>query len=392
MLDDAQRYRDYAEMSSDWYWEQDEEFRFTYFSREFEEVTGVPSSRGLGKTRWQGLGKERLSNIDWAAHEQSLRAHQPFRNLEYPARRQDGKIVWFRVSGKPRFDRSGRFTGYFGIASDVSAGKKMETHIHQSERLAAIGQLAAGMAHEINNPIGFVRSNLETLGKYLNDLLALAETAAALTHDAAPTPELRSALQQAIASADLDFLREDAPQLIDECRSGLDRVRKIVADLREFAHEGEAEWSDADICTCLDSAINVLSDSLPERITVKRELTSLPLVRCRPALINQLALALLTNAVQAVADKGGCITVTSGQSDEHTVWFEVSDNGCGIPPADMPRIFEPFFTTRPVGKGTGMGLATCFGIVTEHGGTIDAQSTPGSGSRFRVSLPLQQPS
>lgn len=386
LVDDAQRYRDYAEMSSDWYWEQDAEFRFTYFSREFEEVTGVPSAQGLGKTRWGGLGKERLSDVDWEAHRQMLCSHQTFRNFEYPGRRTDGKIVWFRVSGKPRFDRDGRFAGYFGIASDVSASKQMEAHMHQSERLAAIGQLAAGMAHEINNPIGFVRSNLETLGKYLGDLMAVAETAAQAGLSA--SPDAAAALQRALTAADLEFVREDAPQLIDECRSGLERVRKIVADLREFAHEGDIDWAQADLHVCLDSAVNMLSSGVPENVSVEKIYAALPLLRCRPAQINQIALALLSNAILAIDAAGGTITIATGQDADSTLWFEIADTGCGIPSADMPRIFEPFFTTRPVGKGAGMGLATCFGIVSDHGGHIEVQSSPGAGSRFRVTLPL----
>ena len=389
LAEDAQRYRDYAEMSSDWYWEQDDQLRFTYFSREFEEVTGVPSANGLGKTRWQGLGKERLSAVDWDAHRSMLEAHLPFRNLEYPSRRADGKIVWFRVSGKPRFDPAGNFLGYFGIASEISASKQMAAHLQQSERLASIGQLAAGMAHEINNPIGFVRSNLETLGSYLDKLLAVAERAATVA--ATPSPEAIATLRQALDNADVDFVREDAAPLLQESRTGLDRVRKIVADLREFACEGQDEWSEADIHTCLERAINLIGSSLPASIRIERHYAALPAVRCRPAQINQVTLALLSNAVLALADGGGTITVSSGQTTPDTLWFEVSDTGCGIAPEHLSRIFEPFFTTRPPGHGTGMGLATSFGIVADHDGNIDVRSVPGSGSQFRVTLPLTGP-
>ena len=377
---DAQRYRDYAEMSSDWYWEQDAELRFTYFSREFEEITGVPSAKGLGKTRWEGLGRERLGNVDWPAHQRTLEAHRPFRNFEYPGLRPDGRMVWFRVSGKPRFDAQGQFIGYFGIASDITATRNMETQLYQSERLAAIGQLAAGMAHEINNPVGFVRSNIETLGKYLDGLLALAETCA--VQSAVP-----DAVAQALRVVDIEFLRDDAPLLLKECREGLERVRKIVANLREFAQEGQGDWRMTDLHACLLSAINLISGSLPPGVVIAREEAGLPLVRCRPAQINQVVLALLTNAIQALDGKVGTITVRTGLDDAAHVWFEVADSGCGIAPENLPRLFEPFFTTRQVGRGAGMGLSTVFGIVTDHGGRIDVDSTLGNGSCFRVTLP-----
>lgn len=381
LAENAQRYRDYAEMSSDWYWEQDAELRFTYFSREFEEITGVPSAKGLGRTRWEGLGRERLGNVDWAVHQRTLSERRPFRNFEYPGVRPDGRVVWFRVSGKPRFDGDGRFAGYFGIASDITASRNMQAQLHQSERLAAIGQLAAGMAHEINNPVGFVRSNLATLGTYLSNLLALADACAALP--AAPEP-----LRQALLAADADFVREDAPLLLGECRAGLDRVRQIVADLREFAQEGQTDRCRTDLHGCLASALNLVSGSLPPGVVVACEEMALPPVYCRPAQINQVVLALLANAIQAMADKSGRITLRTGQDDPAHAWFEVADEGCGIAPDHLPRIFEPFFTTRPVGRGTGMGLATAFGIVSDHGGRIEVSSTPGDGSCFRVRLPL----
>lgn len=385
----AQRYRDYTEISSDWYWEQDAELRFTYFSREFEEITGVPSASALGKTRWQGLGREQLGHVDWLAHRRETEAHQPFRNFEYPSRRPDGKLVWFRVSGVPRFDDDGGFVGYYGIASDITATKLLEHDLQQSQRLAALGQLAAGIAHEINNPLGFVRSNLGTLGGYLDRLLALAEHCA----DGPPAGDAGQWLQQARAmadAADLDFLREDARALLDESRDGLDRVRQIVGNLREFSREGSTDWSEEDLRRCLDSAIKLIAGKLPPGVEVRRNYAELPRLRCRPAQLNQVFLALLTNAMQAIGATPGRIAVSAG-SDGDMLWVEVSDTGCGIAAEHQPRVFEPFFTTRPVGVGRGLGLSTCFGIVAEHGGRIEVHSQPGAGATFRVTLPLGGP-
>lgn len=382
----AQRYRDYTEITSDWYWEMDETHRFNYFSREFEEITGVPSANALGRTRWDGLGKERLGHVDWDAHKQTMFAHQPIRNFEYPSRRPDGRMVWFRVSGRPRYDESGRFIGYYGIAADISATRRMEERLQQSERLASIGQLAAGVAHEINNPIAFVRSNMESLGASVMTLLNLLEHYAPV-EAACAAPAALAALRAEKERADLDFLREDAPVLLEECRSGLERVRKIVADLREFSRDGDADWSEIDIHSCLESAINLMATSLPNTVELKRHFAALPPLRCRPLQLNQVFLALLANAAQAIGEQPGCITVSSGEHDRGETWVEVSDTGCGIAPEHLPRIFEPFFTTRPVGKGTGMGLAMSFGIIADHGGRIEVHSTPGGGANFRVTLP-----
>jgi signal transduction histidine kinase len=312
--------------------------------------------------------------------------HQPIRNFEYSGRRPDGGIVWFRVSGRPRHDEAGKFIGYYGIASDISATRRIEERLQQSERLASIGQLAAGVAHEINNPVGFVRSNIETLGGYLHTLLALLERYAAV-EAAGARPEALAALQAEKSRADLDFLRDDAPMLVDECRDGLDRIRKIVADLREFSREGEAELCEADLNACLESAINLFASNLSKNIELKRDYAILPALRCRPRQLNQVFFALLANAGQAIGGQAGCITVSSGQGGNGEQWVQVSDTGCGIAAEHLPRIFEPFFTTRPVGKGTGMGLAMCFGIVADHGGRIEVHSAPGAGASFRVVLP-----
>ena len=385
----AQRFRDYTEIASDWYWEMDEELRFSYFSREFEQVTGVPISNAIGKTRWGGLGKEGIGNVDWESHKQQMYAHQPFRNFEYPSRRPDGRLVWFRVSGLPRFDENNRFSGYYGIASDISAIRRMEEHMQQSDRMASIGQLAAGVAHEINNPVGFVRSNVETLGDYVHTLRDLLKHYEPLEAECS-TPAAREALKAARDRADLDFIDEDAPQLLSECRDGLERVRKIVADLREFCHEGEAEWNTTDIHGCLDSAINLFSAGLPGSLSIKRDYAALPPLHCCPSQLNQVFLALLSNARQAIGEQPGSVTIRTGLSDDAMQWIDVSDTGCGIAAEHLPRLFEPFFTTRPVGSGTGMGLATSFGIVAEHGGRIEVNSTPGSGSTFRVLLSSQR--
>ncbi|MGE5490163.1 MAG: bacteriohemerythrin [Actinomycetota bacterium] len=252
----------------------------------------------------------------------------------------------------------------------------------QSEKLASIGQLAAGVAHEINNPIGFVSSNLGTLTNYVGTLLDLIST-----YEEAVDPATAEKLKPARKAADIDFLREDVTTLLQESKDGLDRVKRIVQDLRDFSHVDEAEWQLADLNKGMESTLNMVWNELKYKATVVREYGQLPLVRCLAGQMNQVFMNLLTNAVQAIKDKG-TITVRSGVEGDQ-VWVEVEDTGCGIPPGNLGRLFDPFFTTKPIGKGTDLGLSLTYGIVTRHGGRIEVDSQPGRGSRFRVWLPVK---
>jgi signal transduction histidine kinase len=195
---------------------------------------------------------------------------------------------------------------------------------------------------------------------------------------------------QAVArEVDLPFLREDLAALLGESRDGLDRVRKIVGDLKEFSHIDEPDWQLADLIAGLESSINVVWHELKYKADLVRKLEPLPLVRCIPAQINQVLINLLVNAAQAIGDHG-TITPQSGQERDQ-VWIEVSDTGCGMSEEVKRRLFDPFFTTKPVGKGTGLGLSVSYDIVHKHGGSIDVVSTLGQGSQIRLWLPVAGP-
>lgn len=259
----------------------------------------------------------------------------------------------------------------------------------QSEKMAAVGQLAAGVAHEINNPTGFVSSNLGALRRYLEQLLAVIDTDEKAIAALSATHPARQAAEARRQEAELDFLREDIPNLLEESAEGLGRVRRIVADLKDFSRMDEADIQDADLNQGLESTLNVVANEFKYKAKVVRAFGDLPKVRCCPAQINQVFMNLLVNAGQAI-DSAGTITLRTGYEGQ-CVWVEIGDNGKGMAPEVRHRLFEPFFTTKPLGKGTGLGLSISRDIIHRHKGTITVDSEAGVGTRFLIRLPIAGP-
>ncbi|MBS1142262.1 MAG: histidine kinase [Proteobacteria bacterium] len=263
----------------------------------------------------------------------------------------------------------------------------------QSEKLASIGQLAAGVAHEINNPIGFVKSNFSSLKTYVADILDILqqyEAAEPLLPADSPAVQKLKVLK---ASADLPFISEDIQQLIAQSQDGIARVAKIIQDLKDFARsDSNPTWVTADVLGCLDSALNIATNEIKYKASVVREYGSLPEIECLPAQLGQVFLNILVNAAQAIDPQSGLgkIVIRSGQQDDEHIWVEISDTGCGMSDAQLKRIFDPFYTTKAVGVGTGLGLSISYGIIQRHGGNIRATSTPGEGTTFRIELPVRQ--
>lgn len=274
--------------------------------------------------------------------------------------------------------------------------QEAQEQLVQSEKMASLGQLAAGVAHEINNPIGYVQSNLSALERYLQDIntvISVMDTAVSQLPPQHPAIQAVARIKQ---ERDFDFLREDLPTLMHQSREGIDRVRKIVADLKDFSRlDSSQDWQWANLHQGLDSTLNIVNNEIKYRAEVVREYGQMPEVECLPSQLNQVFLNLLVNAAHAIPEgEMGRITLRSGH-DEGTnggrVWIEVSDTGCGISQENMNRIFDPFFTTKPVGKGTGLGLSLSYGIVQKHHGQIHVTSEPGKGTTFRLVLPVRQP-
>lgn len=265
-----------------------------------------------------------------------------------------------------------------------------QAQLLQSEKMASVGVLAAGVAHEINNPIGFVSSNLASLEEYVTQLIAVITAYAPadrLLGEAAP--HLLQAIEQAKARAELDFLKEDLPALLGESRDGLARVTKIVQDLKDFSHVGEPVWQLAYLNDELDSTLNIVAHEIKYKATLSKDYGTIPEIECLPMELNQVFVNLLVNAGQAIAERGKIHVATGVDKDE--VWVEIADSGSGIAPEHLAHIFDPFFTTKPVGVGTGLGLSLSYATVQKHHGRIEVRSTPGAGTTFRVRLPLRQP-
>ncbi|KYF66838.1 sensor histidine kinase [Sorangium cellulosum] len=272
---------------------------------------------------------------------------------------------------------------------ELRATQAMLVH---SEKMNALGKLAAGVAHEINNPLAFVRSNVHTLGESFARLLAAYETldAAALPGGCGDMAALARTLREEI---DLEFLREDAGDLVKGTLGGLARVQKIVEDLRTFARLDQAEVELSDLRESLESTLAIAGPALKSSgVQVTLEWAELPRLRCKPAELSQVFLNVLINAAQAVEGRGrGNGRVVIRARDEGScVALEFEDNGAGMTPDVLGRIFDPFFTTKPVGQGTGLGLNISHKIIVDqHGGTISARSTPGVGSTFTITLPKE---
>ena len=276
--------------------------------------------------------------------------------------------------------------------------KATQAQILQSEKMASIGQLAAGVAHEINNPTGFVSSNLNVLAGYDTDIKSLIEQYRAIVSDikagaATSANEGRSSISEQLShiaelekEVDIDFILNDTPNLIKECREGAERIKKIVIDLKDFAHPVEHKLNYADINKNMESTLNVVWNELKYKARVVKEYGELPQVKCYSQQINQVFVNLLVNAAQAIA-KEGEIRISTRKIDD-SVEIKISDTGAGIPKENLLKIFDPFFTTKEVGKGTGLGLNVAYNIIKKHKGTIEVQSEIGKGTTFTIQIPI----
>ena len=273
--------------------------------------------------------------------------------------------------------------------------KQNQAQLVQSEKMAGLGLLAAGVAHEINNPVGYVMSNLGILTEYVEifkqllikyNILAEAVQAGNGTDQ----QETLDRIEEIRQEEDLDYLLEDVDQLLSESAEGTQRVKEIVEGLRNFARVDETDLKEADINEGIESTLKVIWNELKYKCEIHKQLGEIPPIRCYPRQLNQVFMNLLVNAAQAIPERGE-IQIETEATDTHIV-IRISDTGIGIPLEDISKLFDPFFTTKQVGKGTGLGLSISHGIIQKHKGTIEVESEVGKGTMFTIRLPIEEES
>jgi PAS domain S-box-containing protein len=328
----------------------------------------------------------------------TLSSGERFRGAECIITRPDHSVVPIGISCAPISAADGRVRGAVATFQDLSEIRLLQRQVLQTEKMASIGQLAAGVAHEINNPTGFIHANLYQMSEYVGDLrrawTLVEQLQKCVAHgDAKEVRRTSEELASLAEEVDVDFLLSDLGKAIRESQEGAERIRHIVHDLRDFSHPDTGERVLADVNQCLDSTATIVWPMMKHLVVLEKEFHDLPSVPCFPTQIKQVFTNLMVNAYQAIEEKLGDageigrIQLATRRSGD-TVVVSVSDTGVGIDAESVDRIFDPFFTTKKVGAGTGLGLSTSFSIVQRHGGRIEVDSTPGSGSTFRVILPV----
>ena len=395
---------------------------FTYLSPQQTKIWGYEVADFLHQSFAPLVHPDDLPQV-LASNQRLFETGKRQMGLEFRLQHHEGHWTWVTCSNSPIKDATGQVIGFQGIARDVSYRKVAEAKLQQkaeeleaalqelqqtqlqmiqSEKMSSLGQLVAGVAHEINNPVSFIYGNITPTDQYAQDLLNLIDLYE--THYPEPLP----IIQDAIAAIDLDFLKADLPKTLSSMRMGADRSRQIVNSLRNFSRLDEADYKAVDIHAGLDSTLVILEHRVkatPDRpaIQVIKQYGELPLVECYAGQLNQVFMNILVNALAALEERDHTRTPAAMQQCPSTITIQtrlihgdriavhIGDNGPGIPKAVQNRVFDPFFTTKPWGKGTGMGMSISYQIVTEkHGGTLECISAPEQGSEFVVQIPRRQ--
>jgi PAS domain S-box-containing protein len=418
------QYRRIVDTANEGIWVINTNFNTTFVNDRMARMLGFSILEMIGRPTTDFVHEQ--ERVD-QAEKLETRRHGLAETYERRFRCKDGRIVWALVSATPVFDDDHQFNGSFAMVTDITAKKQAEEDLQrlnkelesrvtertreleashaelekayqdlktahsrmlQQEKMASIGQLAAGVAHEINNPLAFVISNLGTLGEYSKELgLFLEEQEETIRSMAAVSPDKVTQLGKLRETADIDYILDDIKHIVGESLEGSDRMKQIVQNLKSFARLDEADYRMADLNKGLESTLNIVWNELKYKATIRKTYGDIPETLCNLGQLNQVFMNLLVNAAQAI-ERQGQIDIQT-RREEDLIVIEIADTGGGIPADKINRIFEPFFTTKEAGKGTGLGLSIAYDIIEKHGGEISVQSQPGQGTRFTISLPIQ---
>jgi len=418
------RFKELADILPALIWISNAEGKRIFVNQQFLQFTGLEMSECMNG------GCSKLVHTDdrealQAVYEQVKATHEAI-ETEYRLKHKNGVEHWILETVVPRKRKNGEVSGYMGCGIDISKQKQVEKsleetvairttllqktnqvlkkekeeqvelnsqlketqgHLVQSEKMASIGQLAAGVAHEINNPLGYIYSNLNTLKNYLSDLEQVAAIAEKMADDLPADNTLATDFKQLKQDLDLEFLQEDLQDLVNESIEGATRAKKIVQDLRDFSRIDKQEREIFDVEEGISATLNIVHNELKYKADIVKEYGGIKPFECVGAQLNQVFMNLLVNAAHAIEDFGK-ITVRTGYENEDYAWVEIEDTGKGIPDNVKSKIFDPFFTTKPVGKGTGLGLSLSYKIIQDHQGRVEVDSEVGKGTKFRVYLPI----
>ena len=408
LLKSEERFRQFAEHINDVFWVASADGTSIYYvSPAFEQIWGVScESLYQAPIIWmESIHPDDRNRVVCSdLFSRGLESHSE----EFRICRPDGAERWINNRAFVVRGENKEIVRVIGVAKDISEDKKTERRLSQqnlelkqindklheaqnqllqSEKMASVGQLAAGVAHEINNPAGYVNSNLGSLKSYVEDLLTLLDKYEGF-EALLPADEIE-VISNIKEEIEFKYLKDDVPNLISESLEGISRLKNIVQDLKDFSRVDAMEWQWADIHKGIDSTLNIANNELKYKTEVVKEYGGIPEVECIASQINQVVMNVLVNAAHSIEERG-TITIKTGMNGNDWVWVKISDTGKGIAKENISRIFDPFFTTKPVGMGTGLGMSLCYSIIEKHSGSIDVESELGKGTTFTINLPVKQ--
>ncbi len=405
-----QQYRNLVETSQDMIFVMNQEGKYTFANAAARRIYALEPEELINQPFVNFLPSERIES-EFEVFKHVLQGRSLFQ-YESIVLNRDQQTVQISVNAIPLFGSDGSFQGIYGTISDISERKQAEIQLRQqadaltialselkqaqaqlvqTEKMTGLGQLVAGIAHELNNPVSFIFGNLVHVQNYTQDLLHLIE----FYQKRCPNPEFDATTSE----IDLAFIRQDTPRILASMRTGAQRIQSIVTALRTFSRIDEAELKTVNVHDGLESTLLMLQHRISEnRIEIIKNYETLPEIECYAGQLNQVFMNLLTNAIDAVVQRFDCaalkgtgatIQIETAMIGHDRIQVSISDNGIGIPVEHRSRVFEPFFTTKPVGKGTGLGLSICYQIVEQHSGVLRCHSIPGEGSTFIVEISVR---